>query len=347
VSNPCQNADIFFAIRGGGGGTFGVVTEVVLKTYPTPRTTQHTFALSSLPNTTETDFWSTIGSLHAEMQRLKEGGMQGFYYIVGPPAYPSLAFLWSFMLFDKPNGTVETLTAPISAYLMERANLFAYTSNITHYDTYFAVAQRFDNEAVANGGSTYGSRLMSPQSLADPAVNAEVLKSVGPSGNASAPNGPTWNPTIIGHMVGSPNLPEYYPQVSSLNPAWRDTLVHLVVVQGWQDGAHQTVIDAVRADVTSKTQKLREVSPDTGAYFNEADSNEVDWQESFFGKNYEKLREIKEKVDQGHVLWCRKCVGSEDWEEREGGELCRARSVDHKRVEDRGNAAGDKSELKP
>ena len=36
VANPCQNADLFWALRGGGGGTFGVVTEVTLLTYPAP-----------------------------------------------------------------------------------------------------------------------------------------------------------------------------------------------------------------------------------------------------------------------------------------------------------------------
>ena len=323
IANPCQNADVFFAIRGGGGGTFGIVTEVVLQTHPTPRTTQHTFALSSLSNTTDSQFWDAIGFLHAQMQRLKAGGMQGYYYMVGPPAYPSLSFLWSFMLFDKPNGTAEALTNPLSAYLTEHANLFVSLSNVTHYDTYFALAQTFDNEPVATGSSTYGSRLMSPLSLSSQARNKEILQSIGPTGNASRPNGPTWNPTIIGHMVGAPNTPSYYSRTSSLNPAWRDTLVHLVVVEGWIDGSPQDVADAVRRDVTDKTQKLRKASPETGAYFNEADSNEVDWQESFFGENYERLRQIKEDVDPGNLLWCRKCVGSEAFVEREGGRLCR------------------------
>lgn len=31
TANRCQNQDIFFALRGGGGGTFGVVTETTSK----------------------------------------------------------------------------------------------------------------------------------------------------------------------------------------------------------------------------------------------------------------------------------------------------------------------------
>ncbi len=36
VANACQNADLFWALRGGGGGTFGVVTDVTLQTFPAP-----------------------------------------------------------------------------------------------------------------------------------------------------------------------------------------------------------------------------------------------------------------------------------------------------------------------
>jgi hypothetical protein len=38
IANDCQNADLFWALRGGGGGTFGVVTRVTLMTHPLPRT---------------------------------------------------------------------------------------------------------------------------------------------------------------------------------------------------------------------------------------------------------------------------------------------------------------------
>lgn len=36
TANACQNSDLFFALRGGGGGTFGVVTETTFKAEPTP-----------------------------------------------------------------------------------------------------------------------------------------------------------------------------------------------------------------------------------------------------------------------------------------------------------------------
>jgi hypothetical protein len=347
IANPCQHSEVFFAIRGGGGGTYGVVTEVILKTHSSPHTTMHTFTLSSLPHTTATQFYDAVGYLHAQMQRLKEGGMQGYYYIVGPPAAPSLSLIWAFMLFDKPNGTVETLMAPIETYIAERTNSFAYTSNITQKPSYFDIASQIQNEAVANGGSTYGSRLLSLASLANAASNAELLQDVGPSGDVSRPNGPVSNPTLIGHMVGSSVVPAYYPNMQSLNPGWRDTLVHLVVVEGWQDGSPQAIVDAVHKDVTSKTHKLRASSPNTGAYFNEADSQEPHWQESFFANNYEKLKKIKKEVDPVNVLWCQKCVGSEVYAEQ-GDRLCRVeREKNFYKGEQKGDSAWERSELRP
>ena len=38
VANEAQHADLFWALRGGGGGTFGVVTRLTMRTYPMPDT---------------------------------------------------------------------------------------------------------------------------------------------------------------------------------------------------------------------------------------------------------------------------------------------------------------------
>jgi hypothetical protein len=181
LANPCQNTDVFFAIRGGGGGTFGVVLEVVVKAHPSPATSIHTFALASLSPNISTEYWDLMGYIHAEMPRLKEGGMQGYYFMVGPPAYPVLAMLWGFYLYDKPNGTVEQLMAPIEARIKQSSNLFTYQSNITSGRSFWDVwGPRASNELVAQGGSGYGSRLLSPRSLSDAERTARVFQQIGP-----------------------------------------------------------------------------------------------------------------------------------------------------------------------
>jgi hypothetical protein len=55
-----------------------------------------------------------------------------------------------------------------------------------------------------------------------------------------------------------------------LNPAWRDAVTHLVVVEGWTDGSPLNVIKGIYNDITfNKTRALRQLDPDSGAYFNE------------------------------------------------------------------------------
>jgi hypothetical protein len=181
LANPCVHPDLFFAIRGGGGGTFGVVTEVVVKAFPSPKTTGHTFKLAALSPNTTTQFWLLMGFIHAQMADLKAGGMQGYYFLTGPPVYPTLAFLWVFYLYDKPVGTVEKLISPIVKRLEEEKGVFGYESEVTHTDTYWeSWGEIFSNELVANGGSAYGSRLMSPESLSDPNETAKVFEEIGP-----------------------------------------------------------------------------------------------------------------------------------------------------------------------
>jgi FAD/FMN-containing dehydrogenase len=43
AASPTENTDLFWAIRGGGGSTFGVVTSMVVKAFPDQRTAIATF----------------------------------------------------------------------------------------------------------------------------------------------------------------------------------------------------------------------------------------------------------------------------------------------------------------
>ena len=52
----------------------------------------------------------------------------------------------------------------------------------------------------------------------------------------------------------------------------------------------------------------------SGAYSNEADANEPDFQRTFFGDNYEKLKEIKKAYDPDGLFIVSAGVGSEDWD---------------------------------
>ena len=71
---------------------------------------------------------------------------------------------------------------------------------------------------------------------------------------------------------------------------------------------------------------LENLTPNGGAYINEADFQQPNFQEVFYGVNYPALKAIKSKYDPTDMLYAITAVGSEAWfqDESQGGRLCRA-----------------------
>jgi hypothetical protein len=122
-----------------------------------------------------------------------------------------------------------------------------------------------------------------------------------------------------------------YPGNNAVNPAFRNGLMHAdsyntLMVRG---ASPQRFKDAY-ARHNSYMDKIRTVTPTGGAYINEADVTEPNWQQSFFGDNYPRLLKIKKETDPWGVFWAPSTVGSEAWEVRtadglptQNGPLCR------------------------
>ena len=72
---------------------------------------------------------------------------------------------------------------------------------------------------------------------------------------------------MLGHMIANSDNAGLE---TALNPAWRKTITHFILANGWRDGETDDVIRAVRDDMTfNKARRLRQLAPDSGAYFNE------------------------------------------------------------------------------
>jgi hypothetical protein len=187
--NDCQHPDLFYAIRGGGGGTWGVILSVVMKAYPTPQASMHTLMLQATnkdQNSTKR-FWDLMAYVHSEMPKLKDGGMQGYYGMVGPPLNPTYALQWGFYLFDKPNGTAESLFASIKTQLDSESDLFQYVTQLNSAPTFFELYNAsIGFEAVATGGSAFGSRLLSRKALTtDLDLVSRTFEKIGPKVDGS------------------------------------------------------------------------------------------------------------------------------------------------------------------
>ena len=54
----------------------------------------------------------------------------------------------------------------------------------------------------------------------------------------------------------------------------------------------------------------------------QADPNQPDWKQAFYGSNYDALYQIKQKYDPQHIFYAPTAVGSEDWQVMGDGRLC-------------------------
>lgn len=84
-ANQCQHPDLFWAIRGGGSGTYGVILSLTLKAYPMPSLAMVNMTLTPKKETSVKQWWRTIAELHKDLTELKEAGYGGYYTIRGPP----------------------------------------------------------------------------------------------------------------------------------------------------------------------------------------------------------------------------------------------------------------------
>ena len=68
-----------------------------------------------------------------------------------------------------------------------------------------------------------------------------------------------------------------------------------------------------RAIIGRNMDRLRALVPDPGAYVSESNYFQKDWQRAYWGSNYPRLVQIKQKYDPDGLFIVHNGVGSEDW----------------------------------
>lgn len=107
-------------------------------------------------------------------------------------------------------------------------------------------------------------------------------------------------------------------------PAWREALVHVTLTTPWNFTAPWSEMIALQDKMTYEiVPQLEAVTPGSGAYMNEADFRQPNWQEDFFGENYNTLLGIKNKWDPRYLFYAITAVGSDKWTVAADGRMCR------------------------
>ena len=224
IANCEQNTDLFWALRGGGGASFGVVTSVTVKTYPVVTITTFGFLINSTDNNA---LWDAVTYMSSKAPQLSEAGLGGYLY-VNPSADGKQMGNFSGMLIGY-DTTKEGLNKTLDP-LMAGMNNGAWSNKTTPFGGPFAKFAQYDNlsgwlkgpdphlEKVGFDGRL-GSRLLDEQSLtADvPALRAALETTVAPG------------QFIVLHLTAGKGVREVKPAggPNAVLPAWRYTYLHV------------------------------------------------------------------------------------------------------------------------
>ncbi|KAK7056430.1 hypothetical protein VNI00_002985 [Paramarasmius palmivorus] len=172
--------------------------------------------------------------------------------------------------------------------------------SITEYPSWAAYFEWFANANVAAAGLSLalGSRLINKENFETPAKQEALVSALLDASKLT--------PRLIIHS----STPFSYTPVeeTSVTEAWRSSLYHITLISSWNWNATVEEKRKSYADVTKSVSYLKAVTPNA-AYLNEADVYESNHEVTFWGSNYQKLLQIKEKYDPDHLLDCWQCVG--------------------------------------
>lgn len=324
TASPCENPDLFFAIRGGGPSTYGVVVSTVIKAYPNTKVAAQQLSFAPLSPTTDLPaFFDALALIYASYPDLSDAGWSGYgSWATSPvPIVPnhSVGFTHTIAIFSKSAAEAQKSFAPVAAKLAAFKKVLSINTTYSAFPTYVAYYNALSGIVSPVGqASALGSRLLDRKALtADPAALKKALV-------ATAGTPEQFTSSYIVFVGGGQVFADAKDPHSGVNPAWRKAYVHNIVARGWAPGSDAATIAAVHKDITfTKVQALKTLAPDTGAYMNEADVEDPDFLSDFYGQHLSELQGIKRQYDPNRVFYCPTCVGSDDWKVGSSGKLCR------------------------
>lgn len=303
-----EDSDLFWALAGGGGGTYAVVVSATVKAFPAVTVGGGTITIVAAL-TSQENFTAAVTDFHAMVPAMIDLGaavsyeLSSAYFVLDPIT----------VINSNASYVENVVMAPWLARLSE-LGITPYSQTFTtlsYYEHYAAYIGPLPEGHLDVEAYQFGSRLI-PRSLLedDPASFGEVLANITALGVTSA---------------GSVSSYTTSDEWNSVNPAWRDAVMQLQLTMPWDESLPFDDNVEVQSEITDDiVPQLVAITPDSGAYVNEASFMEADWKTTFFGSHYSALLAIKNKWDPSGLFYAYKGVGSDAWTVAADGRMCRS-----------------------
>jgi FAD/FMN-containing dehydrogenase len=331
VANAGQHPDLFWALRGGGGGTFGVVSKMTMRTHPMPKTLG--IVAGTIRAASDADFRRLIGAIvrflpdlcddhWGEQVRLSGDNTAGIFMTAVDVTDEEAHTIWQPFL-AWAGADPGAFSSDMSISMLAPGSLWnpaawdqTAPGMICHDDRPGQPPGRFwwaaNDGEVSQYLHAYQSRWLpgglfrdSPDAVADALFGASRHWGISLHLNKG--------------LWGAAPEAVARDRATAINPAVFDAAA-LVITASLQQYAFPGVpchepdpaLGAARARrVASAMEVIRAQTPGSGSYVNETDYFEPDWQHAFWGDNYPRLLKIKQAYDPANLFRVHHGVGSE------------------------------------
>ncbi|KAF9035121.1 hypothetical protein BJ165DRAFT_1615500 [Panaeolus papilionaceus] len=275
TANACQNTDLFWALRGGGGGTFGVVLESTHLV--TPQVTLQVVLASA----------KKLIALAGTAVDFAAAGWGGY---ITPPKGTGI---WINPLISATQAQ-QSAAGVVQAFASVGGNTTFFT--MPNFEDWYNTFIHPNPDPVGLA-QVLASRIIPDTKMSDPAVIDAITTGMLES---------DFSQILAVPPYGFKN---FEANGTSINPNWRTGIWHAVMSYGWNfDSTLEERVQAYQ-NLTTQWAAVRNLTPGAAVYQNEADVYEPNHQDAYWGPNYNALLSIKNKYDPEGILDCWHCVG--------------------------------------
>ncbi len=335
VVNAYRDPNLFWAIKGGGGGTFGVVTRLTLRTHELPnffgavRTTiaatsdaayralvdqMLSFYETSLMNPHWGEQIGFQGGNRVSISMVFQGLDQAGAQAVWQPLFDWLTARPADYHFFKPS----ILALPAARFWDPRL-MKALPGVVRSDNRPGAPADHFfwDGDAGQVGQVVHGYQsVWLSKALLTPERRGALVDALVRTAGA-------WGVSLHCNkgLAGAPDEALAASRATATNPAVLDAFALAISGAGEPPAypgiaGHEPDVATGRREaqtVAAAMAPLKALPARPASYISETDYFEADWREAFWGANYARLKRIKDRYDPTGLFFVHHAVGSEDW----------------------------------